>query len=166
MNDITVTVVGNVVGEVKMNFTSDGVPVASFRVAHNVRYFNKAENTWADGGSTFFTVSCWRGLGRNVAASLRRGMPVVVTGRLRQREYTKERDGVVVRTTFPDIEALAVGPDLARGVTTFERTKGQAVAQHEARVVADVMGAAAIEADTQQEVDARREADTQQAPAA
>jgi single-strand DNA-binding protein len=147
MNDITVTVVGNVTGAVQMRFTADGTPVASFRMAHNSRYFNRSANTWMDRGSSYFTVSCWRGMSRNVAASLTVGMPVVVVGRLRQREVERQKDGVTFRTLYNDIEALALGPDLSRGVATFERVKGRAVVEHEERSVADAMAAAGLEAE-------------------
>jgi single-strand DNA-binding protein len=59
----------------------------------------------------YIGVSCWRSLGANVHASLRKGDSVVVHGRLQYREYD-DKDGVH-RAVF-SIDAIAIGPDLSR----------------------------------------------------
>jgi single-strand DNA-binding protein len=64
-------------------------------------------------------VSCWRTLADHVVASVHKGDPVVVAGRLRVREWTDgDRQG-----THVDIEARSVGHDLSHGVTRFERLR-------------------------------------------
>lgn len=117
MNDTMVTLVGNLVDDPKLHTTDGGAEVAGFRVASTARRFDRAEQRWVDGGSLFLSVSCWRALGANAAASLRRGDPVVVTGRLTTRTY--EKDGQT--RSVPELEALALGPDLARGTAVFRR---------------------------------------------
>ena len=62
-------------------------------------------------------MAAWRAMAQNVADSLRKGQPAVVTGRYYQREFTQ---GEVLRTTY-ELEATAVGHDLARGISSFER---------------------------------------------
>jgi single-strand DNA-binding protein len=54
-----------------------------------------------------------------VAASIHKGQPVVVVGRLRQREY--EKDGHMVQVV--DVDADLVGHDLSRGTAQFVRSR-------------------------------------------
>ena len=143
MNDITMTVVGNVVREVELRFTTAGDPVASFRVATTSRRFDRASERWVDGDTHFFTVTCWRAMAHNVSESIEKGMPVVVTGRLRSREVDRPSGEQKHDVRYHDIEALAVGPDLARGVAKFSRVKRDAVVESEARALADAAGAEA-----------------------
>jgi single-strand DNA-binding protein len=117
MYDTAMTVVGNVVDTPKLRRTKNGHWVANFRVASTPRRFDRDKNAWVDGDTLFVTVTAWRSLGENVAQSLRKGTPVVVTGRYCQREYEKDES---LRTAY-ELEAVAVGPDLSRGVATFER---------------------------------------------
>lgn len=118
MNETTMTIVGNLVDAPKLRRTKSGHCVANFRVASTQRRFDREKGAWADGDTLFVSVTAWRALGENVAQSLHKGTPVVVTGRYYQRDYEKDE---VLRTAY-ELEASAVGPDLSRGVATFERT--------------------------------------------
>ena len=142
MNDITVTIVGNVASELVLRFTRSGDPVASFRVAASTRRYDRTTGAWIDGDTHFFSVSCWRGLAHNVIESLTKGMPVIVTGRLRSREVQRACGDHSHATRYVDIEASSVGPDLARGTATFARVKRDAVVESERQAVADALGAA------------------------
>jgi single-strand DNA-binding protein len=53
MNDITMTVVGNVVRDVELRFTAAGDPVASFRVATSTRRFDRSADKWVDGDTHY-----------------------------------------------------------------------------------------------------------------
>ncbi|MFJ8658853.1 single-stranded DNA-binding protein [Streptomyces sp. NPDC093795] len=116
MNDTTVTLVGNVATAVEYRDTATG-GVARFRFAVTERRYDRERGLWSDGSTSFYTVSAWRSLGANLAASVSVGEPLVVHGRLRVRE--DERDGR--RKTFVDVAALAVGHDLTRGTAAFRR---------------------------------------------
>ncbi|MEU7122114.1 single-stranded DNA-binding protein [Streptomyces zaomyceticus] len=116
MNDTTVTLVGNVATAVEYRDTAAG-GVARFRFAVSARRWDREKGLWSDGPTSFYTVSAWRSLGANLAASVSVGEPLVVHGRLRVRE--DERDGQ--RKTFVDVAALAVGHDLSRGTAAFRR---------------------------------------------
>ncbi|MFF8805037.1 single-stranded DNA-binding protein [Streptomyces omiyaensis] len=118
MNDTTVTLVGNVATAVEYRETAAGAAVARFRFAVTARRWDRERAVWTDGTTSFYTVSAWRSLGANVAASVSVGEPLVVLGRLKVRE--DERDGQ--RKTFVDIDALAVGHDLTRGTSAFRRS--------------------------------------------
>ncbi|MBU6278227.1 MAG: single-stranded DNA-binding protein [Actinomycetales bacterium] len=143
MNDMTVTVVGNVVRDVELRFTGAGDPVASFRVAMGTRRYDRAQERWVDSDTHYFTVTCWRAMAHNVVQSVTKGMPVVVTGRLRSREVERPCGDHAHMVRYHDIEASAVGPDLARGIATFTRVKREAVVESEARAVADALAAGA-----------------------
>jgi single-strand DNA-binding protein len=118
MNDSSITVRGWLGGDVDLRKAGD-VPVASFRLACTPRRFNPRTETWSESGTQWFTVTCWRALGENVANSLRRGDPVVVHGRLELRRYV---NGNNVEVESLEIDAAAVGHDLARGTSLFTRT--------------------------------------------
>lgn len=118
MNDVQMTVVGNVVDTPKLRRTKSGHYVANFRVASTPRRFDRESGTWVDGATLFVTVTCWRAMGENVAQSLRKGQPVVVHGRYCQHEY--ERDETL--HTAYELEAIAIGHDLSRGIAQFEKT--------------------------------------------
>ncbi|MFF8377115.1 single-stranded DNA-binding protein [Streptomyces sp. NPDC015661] len=116
MNDTTVTLVGNVATAVEYRETVTG-GVARFRFAVTARRWDRERGLWSDGNTSFYTVSAWRSLGANLAASVSVGEPLVVHGRLKVRE--EERDGQ--RKTFVDVDAVAVGHDLSRGTAAFRR---------------------------------------------
>ncbi|MFG3494190.1 single-stranded DNA-binding protein [Streptomyces sp. NPDC047928] len=116
MNDTMVTVVGNVATNVEFRETATG-GVAKFRFAATARRWDRERAAWSDGPTSFYTVSAWRALGANLAASVSIGEPLVVHGRLRVREEGWEGQ----RRTYVDIDAVAVGHDLTRGTSAFRR---------------------------------------------
>jgi single-strand DNA-binding protein len=79
MAEIPIAVVGNVATSVQGKLTSAG-RVASFRLASNVRRFDRTRGIWYDAETNYFTVTCWRQLADNVLSSLSKGDPVVVSG--------------------------------------------------------------------------------------
>jgi single-strand DNA-binding protein len=107
--DTPITVVGNLVADPELRFTPSGQPVATFRVASTPRFRDNASGEWKDGDSLFLSCNVWRQAAENVAESLQRGMRVIVTGRLRQRNYeTKEGE----KRTVYEVEVDDVGPSL------------------------------------------------------
>lgn len=139
MYDITVSVIGNVASDVDLHFTRTGEPVARFRLAAGTRRFDREANRWVDGDTHFFSVSCWRGLARNVLESVHKGMPVVVQGRLRSREVSRPCGQAGHTVRYVDIDAVSVGHDLNRGTAVFTRVKREAVIASEQRAVADAL---------------------------
>ncbi|MFI6740737.1 single-stranded DNA-binding protein [Nonomuraea sp. NPDC050451] len=117
MNDIYITLTGNVAAEPRQYSFDDGSRVTSLKVFSSHRYFDKKAGQWMDGDRVCFTVRCWRTLGDNVASSVRAGHPVVVSGKLRIREFGPEGD----RRFVPEIEANAVGHDLRWGTGAFTK---------------------------------------------
>lgn len=118
INETPITMVGNLVDDPRQRTTDSGIDLAVFRVASTARKFDAHAGRHVDASSLFLSVTCWRALAGNVVASLRKGDPVVVTGKLFTRTY--EKDGQ--SRTVVEMEAHAVGPDLARGTAVFRRT--------------------------------------------
>ncbi|GAA2724854.1 single-stranded DNA-binding protein [Cellulomonas aerilata] len=117
-NDLTVTLVGWVGTEPRHYTGATATPFTSFRMANTRRYFDRAQDAWADGRTEWFTVKVWRQSALNVASSLRKGDPVLVHGRLSTEQWESPEGP---RTSLV-LEALAIGPDLTYGRATFART--------------------------------------------
>jgi single-strand DNA-binding protein len=119
-----ITVVGNVGAPPRTRVVSGGSVVTDFRIASTPRKLDKASGAWADGETIWFGVSCWRLLAENVAASVKTGDRVVVTGKLLahswKNEQGEERSGL-------EIDAQTVGFDLSRGKAVQERNVPLAV---------------------------------------
>jgi len=116
MNETTVCVVGNVATQPVFRESATG-PSARFRLAVTARYWDREKSAWVDGHTNFFTVWARRALATHVGASLAVGDPVLVQGRLRVR--TEQRDGQ--NWASADLDASAIGHDLARGTSAFRR---------------------------------------------
>jgi single-strand DNA-binding protein len=125
LGDTPITIIGNLVADPELRFTSSGKPVAQFRVASTPRVRDQATNEWKDGESLFLTCSVWQQAAENVAESLQRGMRVIVSGRLKQRSYeTKEGE----RRTVYEVDVEEVGPSLRNAsakVNRVSRSGGQ-----------------------------------------
>ena len=125
MFETSLVVVGNVLTAPEWRRAGvNGTLVASFRLASTARRFDREAGRWVDGDSLRLRVNCWRRLAENVCASVGVGDPVVVTGRLFCRDWT-DGDGNA-RLSY-EIEAVAIGHDLARGKGRFFRHRPSAV---------------------------------------
>jgi single-strand DNA-binding protein len=148
MFDTPVTIVGNVLTAPEWRRTTvTGTFVVSFKVASNSRRFDREHGRWVDGDSLRVRVVCWRRLGENVSLSVQLGDPVVVHGRLYSRDWTDDQG---TRRTSYELDAVAVGHDLARGVDKFARRKAAGATD----VVNDAASAAAIGGELTEEIDA------------
>jgi single-strand DNA-binding protein len=113
----TITITG-VVGTIPRNFvTRDNLAVTSFRLASGQRRYDRGAGAWVDGETNWYSVTAFRQLATNVSRSIMKGDHIVVSGRVRVRDWTAgERSGTSV-----DIEADAVGHDLRWGTSSFTR---------------------------------------------
>lgn len=120
----TVTLTGVVATKPENVKTSTGLIVTNFRLASSQRRFDRAAGVWIDGDTNWYTVNAYRWLANNVANSLDKGQHVVVTGRLRVRNWTSgDRRGTSI-----EVDADALGHDLSFGVSQFLRLKPAAPA--------------------------------------
>ncbi len=116
MTDI-ITLTGIVATPPKAMRTNSGLTICSFRLASSHRRFDRTRNEWVDGDTNWFTVTTFRHLADNVAASLAKGEHILVVGRLRVRAWESgDRSGTTV-----EVDAEAIGHDLLWGRTQFTK---------------------------------------------
>jgi len=120
--DTVITIIGNLTADPELRFTPSGAAVADFTVASTPRTFDRNANEWKDGETLFMRCSVWREAAENVAESLRKGMRVIVQGRLTQRSY-ETREGE--RRTVVEMQVDEVGPSLRRAKAQVTRTTSQ-----------------------------------------
>lgn len=120
-NDTMVTVQGWL-GSDPTAREAGGATVANFRVGCTPRRYHRTRGEWVDGPTQWYGVSAWRALGEHCLRSLRTGDPVIVHGRLNQRAYVNKNSVEVVSL---EIDAIAVGHDLSRGISSFSKTVGR-----------------------------------------
>ena len=119
MNDIFTTVVGNAVTDVSLRTTTKGASVASFRIASNSKRFDKSTSSWVELEPNFLTVTAWSQLAENVALSVHKGQTLVVSGKLKIRQWQDgEKNGTNV-----EIDASSIGHYLNRGTSEFTKIK-------------------------------------------
>jgi len=150
----SITLTGLVATTPRHIVTSEGLAISSFRLASTQRRFDRSSERWIDGETNWYTITAFRQLAMNVAASITKGQRIVVAGRLRIREWeTGERAGTTI-----EIEAEALGHDLAWGTSAFTRSISSSAvptAEESASVVAapdapaEAQEATATSADTE-----------------
>lgn len=114
----TISVTGLVATTPRHITTSEGLAITSFRLASSQRRYDRTQQRWIDADTNWYTVSCFRGLASNAAGSVAKGDRVMVSGRLKIRDWENtDRSGTTV-----EIEAENLGHDLFWGTSTFTRT--------------------------------------------
>ncbi len=123
---------GYVGGDVEVrNSAAHGATIASFRLACTPRI--RRNGDWVDGQTTWLSVTCFRSLADHALASIKKGDPVIVVGKLRTSVY--EKNGETVERL--SLEATTLGHDLTRGTTEFRRAeRPSAVEDREADIAA------------------------------
>jgi single-strand DNA-binding protein len=112
------TIVGNLVEDPELRFTSSGIAVANLGVAVTQRI--QQDGQWRNGDTSFLKVNVWRGQAEHLADSLSMGDRVMVTGRLGQRSWeTPEGD----QRSVTEIEADEVGASLKWATAKVERAQ-------------------------------------------
>jgi len=114
----TITITGVVATIPRHILTSEGLSITSFRLASAQRRYDRSKERWIDVDTNWYTITSFRQLALNASLSIEKGQRVLVTGRLRIREWD---NGDRVGTTV-DVEAESIGHDLAWGTATFSRS--------------------------------------------
>lgn len=117
MRDIHTTIMGNATADPSQR-THDGTVTALVRIAVTGRYFDASKSDFTDRKTEFITVFARRQLARNLLASVKKGQPLIVTGRLSSSEWTDEDD--TPRHSL-NLQAEAIGHDLTYGTATFTK---------------------------------------------
>ena len=116
------TVRGYVATDPESRNLPDGTVVVTFRLASTPRWYDAEARNWRDGHTNWLTVQAFRTLGLNALASIKKGQPVVVVGKLKVRFWEGEHG----RNTAVDVDAASIGHDLALGTACFQRTVSSA----------------------------------------
>ena len=112
------TVTGLVATTPRHLVTQEGLPITSFRLASSKRRFDRTKKIWVEGETNWFTITSFRQLAINSAASISKGDRIVVAGRLKIRDWDNgERSGTSV-----EVDAESLGHDLVWGTAEFSRT--------------------------------------------
>ena len=117
--DTVITIIGNRTADPELRWTQSGAAVAGFTVASTPRTYDRNAGEWRDGDTLFMRCSVWRDTAENVAESLRKGMRVIVQGRLTQRSYDTQQGE---RRTVVELQVDEVGPSLRRARAQVTRT--------------------------------------------
>ncbi len=115
MNETPIMLAGNLCADPELSFTPQGNQVANLRLAVTPRV-RTHDGGWEDGPTSFYRVTCWGQLAAHATDTLAKGARVVVTGRLRIRQYETEdgRKGQTAEVTADDL-----GPSLLFATATL-----------------------------------------------
>jgi single-strand DNA-binding protein len=102
----SINVVGNLTGDPELRFTQSGTAMVSGSIASNRRY--QVNGEWQE-QTSYFNFTAWRELAENIASTMSKGMRVVATGRMEQKDWT-DKDGNK-RTSY-DLVLDEIGPSL------------------------------------------------------
>jgi len=92
MNEPTLTIIGNVAGEVDLRYAPSGVAVAKWTVASTPRDKDRATGEYVDGETLWVRCTAFKKDAENAAESFVKGSRVIVTGRLRQESW-EDKEG-------------------------------------------------------------------------
>jgi single-strand DNA-binding protein len=120
MSETYVTLWGNIATDPKVVETAGGLRITKFRLACTASRRDPSTGEYADGVTSWYSVSCWRDLGRNVATSLVKGQPVMVHGKQVVRDWETD-DGR--KGTEVSVDAISVGHDLRWGEASFAKIR-------------------------------------------
>lgn len=110
--------IGQIATEPRLFTPQGGAEFCTFRLASSERRYDAAKQEWVDTDPNWFTVNAFRSLALHTHASFRKGDRVVLTGRLRVRQWeTDSKRGVSV-----DIDADGIGHDVRWGVSAFSKS--------------------------------------------
>ncbi|KAM9863117.1 single-stranded DNA-binding protein [Leucobacter sp. BZR 635] len=104
-----ITVTGNLVADPEPRVSQAGKSWVTFRIASTPRVRDRQSGDWADGEALWLGCRAYGEYADNIAATLTKGMRVIVQGRLTQRSYT---DNQGAQRTSLDLEVEEVGPSL------------------------------------------------------
>jgi single-strand DNA-binding protein len=109
-------IIGNVGRDAEMRYTQSGVAVCDFSVAVSRKWTNRDTNEQHE-ETTWFRVSAWRGLGETCNQYVRKGMPVMVAGRVGVSAYIA-KDGAArasLELTAQDVQFLGRAGERTEG---------------------------------------------------
>lgn len=105
----TVTIIGSLAADPEPRVSQAGKSWVTFRIANTPRERDRQSGEWSDGEPLWVGCRAYGEFADNIAATLTKGMRVIVQGRLTQRAYTDKQGQ---QRTSLDLEVDAIGPEL------------------------------------------------------
>jgi single-strand DNA-binding protein len=119
VGETPVTVLGTVISDVTVKRVGENEhELATFLLRASERKFDREKAGWYDHRHFSIRVKCWRKLAVSAHAVLRKGDPVIVTGRLFISDF-ETAEGQP--RSVPEVEAWAIGPNLLLCKASIER---------------------------------------------
>src|SRR6185312_15481893 len=118
-NETTLTIIGTLVGDPELRYTTSSTPVANLTVASNPRVFDKDTGEWRDGEPLFLRCALWRKPAEHVTDCLSKGDRVIVHGRLYQRQYETQNGD---KRTAYELLVDEIGASLRYATVTITKT--------------------------------------------
>ncbi|MBM0235921.1 single-stranded DNA-binding protein [Micromonospora sp. ATA32] len=113
----TMNGVGRLTGDAELRFAPSGTPVAKIPLAFNQRKKDESGN-WVDGDVFFVTGTLFKQAAENAAETYTKGMEVVVSGRLKTRQW-EDNDGQ--KRSMPELLIDAIGPSTSFATAKVEK---------------------------------------------
>jgi single-strand DNA-binding protein len=112
-----VTLIGNLVEDPELRFTSNGMAMAKVRFAVTRRYQDRSGNWQED--TAFMRGTLWREAAENAVESLKKGMRVIITGRMEQQNWeTAEGE----KRSSLEVAIDEIGPSLRWATAAVTKT--------------------------------------------
>lgn len=118
--------VARLIDEPELRFAASGSAVLKVRLAFNSRKKDPS-GQWVDDASFFITGTAFGQAAENIAATVQRGMEVVVQGRMKTESW--EKDGK--KQERPALLLDSVGPSLRFATARVEKTGGSGSGREE-----------------------------------
>lgn len=118
MSNAEVTLSGNITVDPELKYTTGETARLSFSIACNKSF--KRGDDWVE-ETSFFNVVVWRNLAEQAASVLEKGMPIVVTGELKQDTW-EDKEGNKRSTVNVIAKGISVN---VWGIESLERRRGQ-----------------------------------------
>ena len=115
-NDLSLTVIGNLVADPELRYTQGGEAVANFTIATTPRRFKDGERE--DGETIFIRCTLWREAAENLTTSLEKGMRVIATGNLEAKPW-EDKEGN--KRVNHELNVQDIGPSLKFAIAEVKR---------------------------------------------
>ena len=132
-----VTLVGYVAQDPNIRTTATGKQLTKVRVGTTPRYRDNETGQWRDGESSYYTITCWNKLAAHVRASLHKGDPVIVKGKLRTSTFKDKKGQLKISV---EITADTMGHDLSRGPANYMRVQSRRPSSEEGQARGEFAG--------------------------
>ena len=106
--------------------TPTGLPFVNFRMSVGERRFEEGVQAWVEKYTSWYSISCYGKLAENARDSVHKGQRLIVMGKLRIRGFQRQDGSPGLEA---QLQASAVGHDLAMGVSQWNKRRDEMPAE-------------------------------------